>query len=184
MHARGEGVKKSTILAYTFFLLSGFFSCPRSSVLFYCCFAWISFVCLNIKSNQTPMCYLILTPIIFLSMAQQTILFGNVLPKQNCIYNIFSFKIGKDTYKKEINIKTSVSVFKMLQNLIIYLHAGHLKMVDVHFLRVVGGSGKVCFLHNLENGWQLWMTPYIQSMLNLPRFISFLLYKSLPQPSK
>jgi hypothetical protein len=34
-----------------------------------------------------------------------------------------------------------------------------LKMVDVHFLRG-GGSGKVCFLHTLENGWQLWMTPY------------------------
>jgi hypothetical protein len=56
-------------------------------------------------------------------MARQTTLFGNVLPKQNRIYNIFSFKIGKDTYKKEINIKNSVSVLKMLQNLIIYLHA-------------------------------------------------------------
>jgi hypothetical protein len=84
-------------------------------------------------------------------MARQTTLFGNVLPKQNRIYNIFSFKIGKDTYKKEINIKNSVSVLKMLQNLIIYLHARHLKMVDVHFLRG-GGSGKVCFLHTLENG--------------------------------
>jgi len=48
----------------------------------------------------------------------------------------------------------------MLQNLIIYLHAGHLKMVDVHFLRGGGGSGKACVLHTLENGWQLWMTPY------------------------
>ena len=73
-------MKKSTILAYAFFLLSGFFSCPRSSVLFYCCFACISFVHLNIKRNQT---------------------------------------------------------------LIIYLDARHLKMVDVHFLRGVGGSEKV-----------------------------------------
>ena len=83
-HARGEGVNKSTILAYA--LLSVFFSCPRSSLLFYCCFACISFVRLNIKWNQTPMWYLFLTPIIFLSMARQTTLFGNVLPKQNRIY--------------------------------------------------------------------------------------------------
>ena len=154
---RGEKINNFSI---RFFLFSGFFSCLRSSVLFYCCFACISFVRLNIKRNQTPMWYLILTPIISLSMARQTTLFGNVLPKQNRIYNIFSFKIGKDTYKKEINIKNSVSVLKMLQNLIIYLHAGHLKMVDVHFLRGGWGSGKVCFLHTLENGWQLWMTPF------------------------
>jgi hypothetical protein len=58
-HASGEGVNKSTILVYAFFLLSRFFSCPQSSVLFYCCFACISFVRLNIKRNQTPMWYLI-----------------------------------------------------------------------------------------------------------------------------
>ena len=34
----------------------------------------------------------------------------------------------------------------MLQNLIICLHVGHLKMVDVHFLKG-GGSGKVHFAH-------------------------------------
>jgi hypothetical protein len=60
---------------------------------------------------------------------------------------LFSFKIGKDTYKKEINIKNTVSVLKMLQNLIIYLHAGHLEMVDVHFLRGWGVWKSVLFAH-------------------------------------
>ena len=32
-------------------------------------------------------------------------------------------------------MKTLLKVLEMLPNLIIYLHAGHLKMVDVHFLR-------------------------------------------------
>ena len=54
--------------------------------------------------------------------------------------------------KTPIKKKSIVSVLKMLQNLIIYPHARYLKMVDVHFLREGGGSGKVCLFHTLENG--------------------------------
>ena len=111
MHARGEGWKKSTILAYAFFVFSGFFPCLRSSVLFYCCFACISFVRLNIKRNQTPMWYLILTPIISLSLTRQTTLFGNVLPKQNRIYNIF-FQNRQTPIKKKSILRTQYLYLK------------------------------------------------------------------------
>ena len=67
-HARGRGggEKIDNFNIGFFFTFRIFFLCPRSSVLFYCCFVCITFVRLNIKRIQTPMWYLILTPIIFL----------------------------------------------------------------------------------------------------------------------
>ena len=144
-------MKKSTILAYAFFYFPDFFVSAEFGfiLLLFCVYI---FCALEYKAKSNTDVILNSNSDYFFKHGSTNNPVWECFAKTKRIYNIFSFKIGKDTYKKEINIKNSVSVLKMLQNLIIYLHAGHLKMVDVHFLRGCGGSGKVCFLHTLENG--------------------------------